>query len=68
VIEFNSPLLAIGCKSDFFAWGEKNGGIRPEGGDGMIEITMTETAKIELLKILEHFSNKTIRLIQQGDG
>ncbi len=34
----------------------------------MIEITVTEPAKIELLKILKHFSAKTIRLIQQGYG
>lgn len=34
----------------------------------MIEITMTETAKIELLKVLEHFSAKTVRLFQQGYG
>jgi hypothetical protein len=34
----------------------------------MIEITMTETARIELLKIVEHFSGKAIRLMQQGYG
>lgn len=34
----------------------------------MIEITLTETAKIKLLKVLENYSSKSIRLIQQGFG
>lgn len=34
----------------------------------MIEITITETAKIELLKVLERFNAKTVRLIRQGFG
>jgi hypothetical protein len=34
----------------------------------MIEITLTDTAKKELLKVLEQFSSKAIRLIQQGYG
>lgn len=34
----------------------------------MIEITMTESAKIELLKVLESVTSKSIRLIQQGFG
>lgn len=34
----------------------------------MIELTMTETAKAELLKVLKHFSAKTVRLVQQGFG
>lgn len=34
----------------------------------MIDIEMTETAKIELLKVLKRASNKTIRLIRQGFG
>jgi hypothetical protein len=37
-------------------------------GDMMIELTMTETAKTELLKILERSSAKTIRLIRHGYG
>jgi hypothetical protein len=36
--------------------------------DAMIEITMTETAKIELLKVLKNVTTKSIRLIQQGFG
>lgn len=36
--------------------------------DVMIEITITETAKIELLKVLKNVSAKSIRLIQQGFG
>ena len=35
---------------------------------GMIEITITETAKIELLKVLGHFDAQSIRLTQQGYG
>lgn len=34
----------------------------------MIEITITETAKMELLKVLKNVSAKSIRLIQQGFG
>lgn len=34
----------------------------------MIEITITETAKIELFKVLEHFNAKSVRLTQQGFG
>ena len=34
----------------------------------MIEITITQTAKIELFKVLRHFNAKSIRLIQQGFG
>lgn len=34
----------------------------------MIEIRITETAKIELFKVLRHFEAKSIRLIQQGFG
>ena len=36
--------------------------------DMMIEITMTETAKSELLKVLGNVSAKSIRLINQGFG
>jgi len=36
--------------------------------DVMIEITITETAKMELLKVLKNVSAKSIRLIQQGFG
>lgn len=36
--------------------------------DTMIEITMTETAKTELLKVLANVSAKSIRLINQGFG
>ena len=34
----------------------------------MIEITLTETAKNKLLKVLENFSSKSIRLIRHGYG
>ena len=34
----------------------------------MIEITITETAKIELLKVLKRFDAKSVRLVQQGYG
>jgi hypothetical protein len=34
----------------------------------MIDITITETAKIELFKVLEHFNAKSVRLVQQGFG
>ena len=34
----------------------------------MIEITITETAKSELLKVLANVSAKSIRLINQGFG
>jgi len=34
----------------------------------MIEITITETAKVELLKVLKRFDAKSIRLVQQGMG
>lgn len=36
--------------------------------DTMIEISMTETAKSELLKVLGNASAKSIRLINQGFG
>ena len=36
--------------------------------NAMIEITITETAKIELSKVLRHFNAKSVRLIQQGFG
>jgi hypothetical protein len=34
----------------------------------MIEITITETAKIELFKVLRDFDAQSIRLIRQGYG
>jgi hypothetical protein len=34
----------------------------------MIDITITETAKEELFKVLRHFNARSIRLIQQGFG
>lgn len=34
----------------------------------MIELTMTESAKIELHKVLKRMAAKSIRLIQQGYG
>jgi hypothetical protein len=34
----------------------------------MIEITITQTAGMKLLKILEHSSARSIRLIRQGFG
>jgi hypothetical protein len=34
----------------------------------MIEITITEKAKIELFKVFRYFGAKSIRLIQQGFG
>lgn len=34
----------------------------------MIEITVTEKAKAELVKVLESFNAKTVRLIRQGFG
>jgi hypothetical protein len=34
----------------------------------MIEITITETAKIELFKVLSNFNAQSIRLTQQGYG
>ncbi len=34
----------------------------------MIELTITDTAKTELRKVLKNFSAKTVRLIQQGFG
>jgi hypothetical protein len=34
----------------------------------MIEITMTEKAKAELILVLERFNAETIRLTQQGYG
>jgi hypothetical protein len=34
----------------------------------MIEIAMTETAKVELLKVLNNVSAKAVRLINQGFG
>jgi hypothetical protein len=43
-------------------------GQNPPGANAMIEISLSETAKIELLKILEYSSSKTIRLIQNGYG
>jgi hypothetical protein len=37
-------------------------------GKVMIEIAITETAKIELFKVLSDFDAQSIRLIQQGYG
>jgi hypothetical protein len=34
----------------------------------MIEITITETAKVELQKALKRFNAKTIRLTVKGQG
>ncbi len=34
----------------------------------MIEITITETAKIELSKVLRYFDAQSVRLIQKGYG
>jgi hypothetical protein len=34
----------------------------------MIAITLTDTAKTELCKVLEQRSSKSVRLIQQGYG
>jgi hypothetical protein len=34
----------------------------------MIEISITETAKNELFKVLRNFDAQSIRLIQQGYG
>lgn len=34
----------------------------------MIEITITQQAKTELFKVLEHFKAKSVRLTQQGYG
>jgi hypothetical protein len=34
----------------------------------MIEIAITETAKIELFKVLKYFNAKSVRLTQQGFG
>ncbi len=34
----------------------------------MIDITITETAKNELIKVLERFEAKSVRLVQQGLG
>ncbi len=34
----------------------------------MIEITITEKAKTERLKVIESFNVRTIRLIRQGFG
>lgn len=34
----------------------------------MIEIAITETAKIELVKVLKHLNAKSVRLIRQGFG
>ncbi len=34
----------------------------------MIEITITEKAKNELLKVLQRFDSKSLRLIHQGHG
>jgi len=34
----------------------------------VIEVTVTEMAKKELLKVLGHYHEKSIRLIQQGFG
>lgn len=36
--------------------------------DAMIEITITEDAKIELLKVMSDFSAKAVRLVRQGYG
>ncbi len=34
----------------------------------MIELTITDTAKIELLKVLKYAATRSIRLIQKGFG
>lgn len=34
----------------------------------MIELTVTEIARIELLKVIERAAAKSIRIIQQGWG
>jgi hypothetical protein len=34
----------------------------------MIELTMTETARTELLKVLQNIPARSIRLIRQGFG
>jgi len=34
----------------------------------MIEITITETAKSELFKVLKRFDAKSVRLMRQGQG
>ena len=34
----------------------------------MIEIRITQKAKTELIKVLEHFNAGSVRLIQQGFG
>jgi hypothetical protein len=42
--------------------------IKDEKEKVMIEITITETAKNELFKVLRYFATQSIRLIQQGFG
>ncbi len=42
--------------------------VKDEKENVMIEITITETAKVELLKVLKRFDAKAIRLVQQGLG
>jgi hypothetical protein len=37
-------------------------------GNAMIEITLTDKARLELFKVIRHFDAKSIRLIQQGFG
>ena len=34
----------------------------------MIEITITDTAKTELVKVLTQFAARSVRLIEQGYG
>ena len=42
--------------------------INYQKADMMIEISMTETARMELLKVLKNEPAKSIRLINQGFG
>jgi hypothetical protein len=42
--------------------------MRDEREQVMIEIKITETAKIELFKVLERFNARSVRLVQQGFG
>lgn len=42
--------------------------IKDEEENVMIQITITETAKTELFKVLKRYDAKSIRLVQQGFG
>lgn len=48
--------------------GKKESRIHLRKDNEMIEITITETARRNLLKIIEQVSARSIRLIRQGDG